>query len=382
MFEDKMDDLEQVVKDAIKIVNDNQSTEVSTIDKVAKDVGYKITDGTKNILNSQSHYYTNTVPGEFETLNTTISSEVKNITDAIASSEAASEKILDENTDKLITQMPDPQKVLDLANMVIKDKDKDNDTGESGEAGTDNIGDNDNSGSGSGNSNGGGKKPQKKQTGDYKEYFSKTGKYTNADDDINVSRHKRVTDAVDHSDTKHSNKKAKKGTLEYFLYHTYGAGNTNTDLINYWNAIHGDHKKKVKDKLSSAEKKDLMAWFKAFYSDGGTIGKAIKMSGEDGMILAKTGEEVLSIEKVKELQKALALLQPIHGELNQIHNIPTRTLNDNSVGDVSIVFNMPNVSNYEDFAKKLKSDTNMQKYIQQITIGEALGQNSLLKKKF
>ena len=133
---------------------------------------------------------------------------------------------------------------------------------------------------------------------------------------------------------------------------------------------------------SKAEKQDLMNWFKAFYSDGGTIGKAIKMSGEDGMILAKTGEEVLSIEKVKELQKALALLQPIHGELNQIHNIPTRTLNDNSVGDVSIVFNMPNVSNYEDFAQKLKSDTNMQKYIQQITIGEALGQNSLLKKKF
>lgn len=382
MFEDKMDDLEQVVKDAIKIVNDNQSTEVRTIDKVAKDVGYKVTDGTKNILNSQSHYYTNTVPGEFETLNTTISSEVKNITDAIASSETASEKILNENIDKLITRMPDPQKVLDLENMVIKDKDKDNDNGESGEAGTDNAGGNDNSGSGSGNSNGGGKKPQKKQTGDYKEYFSKTGKYTNYDDKINESRRERVRKAVNNSNTKDSNKKAKKGSLEYLLYHNYGAGNTKDDLINYWNAIHGDHKKTKKDKLTSAEKKDLMNWFKAFYSDGGTIGKAIKMSGEDGMILAKTGEEVLSIEKVKELQKALALLQPIHGELNQIHNIPTRTLNDNSVGDVSIVFNMPNVSNYEDFAKKLKSDTNMQKYIQQITIGEALGQNSLLKKKF
>lgn len=382
MFEDKMDDLEQVVKDAIKIVNDNQSTEVRTIDKVAKDVGYKVTDGTKNILNSQSHYYTNTVPGEFETLNTTISSEVKNITDAITSSETASEKILNDNIDKLITKMPDPQKVLDLENMVIKDKDKDNDNGENGEAGTDNAGGNDNSGSGSGNSNGGGKKPQKKQIGDYKEYFSKTGKYTNYDDKINESRRERVRKAVDNSNTKDSNKKAKKGSLEYFLYHNYGAGNTKNDLVNYWNAIHGDHKKTKKDKLSSAEKKDLMNWFKAFYSDGGTIGKAIKMSGEDGMILAKTGEEVLSIEKVKELQKALALLQPIHGELNQIHNIPTRTLNDNSVGDVSIVFNMPNVSNYEDFAKKLKSDTNMQKYIQQITIGEALGQNSLLKKKF
>lgn len=382
MFEDKMDDLEQVVKDAIKIVNDNQSTEVRTIDKVAKDVGYKVTDGTKNILNSQSHYYTNTVPGEFETLNTTISSEVKNITDGITSSETASEKILNDNIDKLITKMPDPQKVLDLENMVIKDKDKDNDNGESGEAGTDNAGGNDNSGFGSGNSNGGGKKPQKKQTGDYKEYFSKTGKYTNYDDKINESRRERVRKAVDNSNTKDSNKKAKKGSLEYFLYHNYGAGNTKNDLVNYWNAIHGDHKKTKKDKLSSAEKKDLMNWFKAFYSDGGTIGKAIKMSGEDGMILAKTGEEVLSIEKVKELQKALALLQPIHGELNQIHNIPTRTLNDNSVGDVSIVFNMPNVSNYEDFAKKLKSDTNMQKYIQQITIGEALGQNSLLKRKF
>lgn len=382
MFEDKMDDLEQVVKDAIKIVNDNQSTEVETIDKVAKDVGYKVTDGTKNILNSQSHYYTNTVPGEFEMLNTTISSEVKNITDAIASSEAASEKILGENIDKLITQMPDPQKVLDLENMVIKDKDKDDDTGESGEADTDNTDGDDNSGSGSGNSNGGGKKPQKKQTGDYKEYFSKTGKYTNYDDKINEDRRERVRKAVNNSNTKDSNKKAKKGSLEYFLYHNYGAGNTKDDLINYWNAIHGNNKKTKKDKLSSAEKKDLMNWFKAFYSDGGTIGKAIKMSGEDGMILAKTGEEVLSIEKVKELQKALALLQPVHGELNQIHNIPTRTLNDNSMGDVSIVFNMPNVSNYEDFAKKLKSDTNMQKYIQQITIGEALGQNSLLKKKF
>ena len=372
MFEDKMDDLEQVVKDAIKIVNDNQSAEVRTIDNVAKDVGYKVTDGTKNILNSQSHYYTNTVPGEFETLNTTISSEVKNIIDAIASSEAASENILDENIDKLITQMPKPITLEELENIISGNTKSSDDSGSSSSESEPDTN----------NSNISGTPVTPSVKGDYKEYFSKTGKYTNADDDINVSRHKRVTDAVDHSDTKHSNKKAKKGTLEYFLYHTYGAGNTNTDLINYWNAIHGDHKKKVKDKLSSAEKKDLMAWFKAFYSDGGTIGKAIKMSGEDGMILAKTGEEVLSIEKVKELQKALALLQPIHGELNQIHNIPTRTLNDNSVGDVSIVFNMPNVSNYEDFAKKLKSDTNMQKYIQQITIGEALGQNSLLKKKF
>ena len=370
MFEDKMSDMEQVVKDALRIVNENQSLEVKTLDKTASDVGYKITDSTKNILNSQSQYYTNTVPGEFENLCSTITSEVANINQSIMDSENASEQILNENTDKLITQMPKPITLEELENIINGDTKSNDDPDKPPKDESDNS---NTSGSSS-------VTPSAK--GDYKEYFSKTGKYTNADDDINVSRHKRVTDAVDHSDTKHSNKKAKKGTLEYFLYHTYGAGNTNTDLINYWNAIHGDHKKKVKDKLSSAEKKDLMAWFKAFYSDGGTIGKAIKMSGEDGMILAKTGEEVLSIEKVKELQKALALLQPIHGELNQIHNIPTRTLNDNSVGDVSIVFNMPNVSSYEDFAKKLKSDTNMQKYIQQITIGEALGQNSLLKKKF
>lgn len=370
MFEDKMDDMEQVVKDALKIVNENQSLEVKTLDKTASDVGYKITDSTKNILNSQSQYYTNTIPGEFENLCSTITSEVANINQSIMDSENASEQILNENIDKLITQLPKPITLEELENIINGNtKSSDDSDGSSGNKTDD--------------SNTSGSDPVTPSAkGDYKEYFSKTGKYTNADDDINVSRHKRVTDAVDHSDTKHSNKKAKKGTLEYFLYHTYGAGNTNTDLINYWNAIHGDHKKKVKDKLSSAEKKDLMAWFKAFYSDGGTIGKAIKMTGEDGMILAKTGEEVLSIEKVKELQKALALLQPIHNEFNHVHSIPNKTVNNSSIGDVSIIFNMPNVSNYEDFANKLKSDTNMQKYIQQITIGQALGQNSLLKKKF
>ena len=373
MFEDKMDDMEQVVKDALKIVNENQSLEVKTLDKTASDVGYKITDSTKNILNSQSQYYTNTVPGEFEDLCSTITSEVTNINQSIMNSENASEQILNENIDRLITQMPKPITLEELENIIsgnTKSNDDSSSSSSESEPDTDN---NDISGNDS-------VTPSVK--GDYKEYFSKTGKYSNADDDINVSRHKRVTDAVDNSDTKHSNKKAKKGTLEYFLYHTYGAGNTNTDLINYWNAIHGNHKKKAKAKLSSAEKKDLMAWFKAFYSDGGTIGKAIKMTGEDGMILAKTGEEVLSIEKVKELQKALALLQPIHNEFNHVRSIPNKTVNSSSVGDVSIVFNMPNVSNYKDFANKLKSDTNMQKYIQQITIGQALGQNSLLKKKF
>ena len=121
------------------------------------------------------------------------------------------------------------------------------------------------------------------------------------------------------------------------------------------------------------------------FSTGGTIGKAVRMSGEDGFILAKTGEEVLSLEKIKVLRDSFKALNPIISNVKTMipTNIPVRNQNigGNNIGDVEMNINLPNVTNYEDFKSELIKDKQIEQFVQTVTFGNALGKNSLSKYK-
>lgn len=108
------------------------------------------------------------------------------------------------------------------------------------------------------------------------------------------------------------------------------------------------------------------------YQKGGTIGDLVRKTGEDGFILARSGEEVLSIPKLK---IASSMVDDLIG-YSKSNNKKSST----SVGDVFINMEFPNVQNYEQFKSQLISDRNFDKYIK-TTIGESLSNNGMKLKK-
>lgn len=121
------------------------------------------------------------------------------------------------------------------------------------------------------------------------------------------------------------------------------------------------------------------------YSEGGTIGGLIKRTGEDGFVLAQTGEEILSLDKIKEMQNVFTAMQPLAnlakaGNLNSVVEGATKqNIGGNTMNVGTIKFDLPNVQNYSDFVAQAKADPKFEKLIQQMTFGNAMGQNPLKK---
>ena len=145
----------------------------------------------------------------------------------------------------------------------------------------------------------------------------------------------------------------------------------------------------TKDLTGDKGKKDIDNILKALkkigFAKGGTIGKAVKQSGEDGFILARTGEEVLSLEKIKELGKSFQMINPV---LNNVKTmipdsqiVQRQNFGGNNIDKVQMEINLPNVTNYEEFKSELVKDKQFEKVVQSMTFGNALGKNSLSKYK-
>lgn len=122
----------------------------------------------------------------------------------------------------------------------------------------------------------------------------------------------------------------------------------------------------------------------AGFAKGGTIGKLINRAGEDGIILARTGEEILSLEKIDALRFAFKEMTPIVNMLNNLPKIPKFGGVGQHVVNNDIEMNviLENVNNYEEIFERFKQDSTGQKFIQQLTLGNALGKNSLSKFKY
>ena len=120
------------------------------------------------------------------------------------------------------------------------------------------------------------------------------------------------------------------------------------------------------------------------FKQGGTIGKLIRSAGEDGFVLARTGEEILSKEKLIMLKDALQYIP-------QNYNIASTSLPkftqkaSNSSVDVKVDFGgitMNGVNNPEEFVTELQKSKRFEKIVQSITVDTAMGKNSLGKYKF
>lgn len=91
------------------------------------------------------------------------------------------------------------------------------------------------------------------------------------------------------------------------------------------------------------------------------------------------------VEKLWNLSKGITpnmFVDNLGAKLPDIPNISNNLANkvDVSYGDVTLSF--PNVHNYEDIMKQMQKDPKAEKMIQEMTLGQTLGRNSLSKLTF
>lgn len=104
------------------------------------------------------------------------------------------------------------------------------------------------------------------------------------------------------------------------------------------------------------------------FAKGGTIGDIINKTGEDGFILARSGEEILSLEKIQALGDAFAHINPVIDNLNNLLTVlppstsNTNTSTSNHIDKINFEITLPNVTNYDEFRKSLESDRNFNKW--------------------
>lgn len=113
------------------------------------------------------------------------------------------------------------------------------------------------------------------------------------------------------------------------------------------------------------------------YSQGGIVGKAIRVNGDDGIATLKTGEAVLTPAQTDALVALRKNLVPLNNFMSAIKtnvpNIQRATTATTTIGDVSFEFNLPNVVDSETLIKTIQTDTRLQKTLQNATVGQLNG---------
>lgn len=120
------------------------------------------------------------------------------------------------------------------------------------------------------------------------------------------------------------------------------------------------------------------------FKQGGTIGKLISGTGEDGFVLARTGEEILSKDKIAMLKDALQYIPQNYNIASpSLSKFAQNTSNSSvDVGGINFNIEMNGVNNPDEFVTELQKNKRFEKIVQSITVDTAMGKNSLGKYRF
>ena len=103
------------------------------------------------------------------------------------------------------------------------------------------------------------------------------------------------------------------------------------------------------------------------FADGGIADALQKIpvaNGDDGWITVKRGESILNREQTRSfaalarnldtLNMTADLRRNLSGSMSS--SLPERGIHSTSIGDISMNIELPNVTNYEEFRRKMQSD--------------------------
>ena len=341
----RLDDIDALMNYMVDESNIHADQIKESVDKVAEDVGYQLTSQFGSILDSDNADILTTFSGDFKNY----SANVLQILEAIRK-EVAPESIipvLDENYGKEPTDGATG---------------KGSGNGSNGNGyGNGSGGSSSGSGSGdSGSSSGGG--DGNPEVGDAVTFVS--GKYTADSYGGGASGSKRLGEQVYITLTNPGAKRPYHIGVEPQFSRNSSLGWVSLDqLSGYYTG-------------SKNISEDQLAWTQE-------KGRELIYRASDGAMLTPLGEgdKVFTKQMSDNLWNVANGMMPNLKSTTAIPNISGaigNTINNSN----SITVSLPNVQNYDEFKSALQKDTKFEKFVQQVTLGEVLGKNSLKKNKY
>ena len=119
------------------------------------------------------------------------------------------------------------------------------------------------------------------------------------------------------------------------------------------------------------------------YKEGGTLGKLVKYTGEDGIFFGRLGEEIVTPEELDKLSAIFEQVDLLSNLKGKYTTPPTSVIQQSTnMGDVKFEVMLPNVQNYEDFRRQLVRDPNFEKATLTMVNNAVVGKSSLAKLKY
>ena len=345
ILNERLDNIDGLLSEMITATNENSVIINETITSATEAVGYNITEGMRGIWEPSMGEMKEIVTlfdTNFTTTLTTTNSYIQSIRDLVA-------KIVDQSTSSSVEK---------VAGTVSRP----NGSSSSSSGNRDNY-----SGSGGPIINKTDETPNKTVTADddddgiqfitKKDYYPKT--------QLNTAQ--SVVDQLKYYDIDSS-----LSARESYYKQAGGTGTyQNTYDQNVWLL------QKVKEELKKQE---------YTYATGGQIADIINASGEDGFLLARKGEYILTESQFELASSMIDKLIDFSKLQPNTNAIKGMSYANNSTNNIEMNITLPNVDNYDSFVKELQRDPKFEKIVQSMTIGKAtgksLGNNSLNKFKY
>lgn len=138
-----------------------------------------------------------------------------------------------------------------------------------------------------------------------------------------------------------------------------------------------------------SHKQQMIAELKKYgFNKGGTLKHLIKQSDEDGLYFGRAGEEILSLDKLKEMQKLVNAFNPLMENMkNVITTAPSGYIGNNAGGNItienpSLTLELPNVQDRDDFIREIQDNKQMQNWILTTVNTNMTGKNGYLNQRY
>ena len=359
-LDERLDSFDITMQEIIDQSNENASNISQTITDTAENYGYKLSESMSNIWSTNASNITNginSVLGDFSNKFVEGNNAINKVCGDI---NAAVQGLLKNSNDEA-------QRVADEIARQQAEQNANTDGGYSDGGGSSDSGDDwsdnwDNSDSGSSNNGG----------SDGVNWIYSPDDFPKDELDISSS----IVDRIKWHDYD-SSFGARAGYYEQMGYDDpyYGTSEQNIQMLEYMKS-HG------------LKKGSKSAHGGLTLTDEDGLGSEVIFSKKYGTLRKlDAGDMVFNadqVEKLWNLSKGMPnmFVDNLGAKLPDIPNISNSLANkvDVSYGDVSLSF--PNVHNYEDFMKQAQQDPKFEKMVQNMTLGQTLGRNSLSKLTF
>lgn len=359
-LDERLDSFDITMQEIIDQSNENASNISQTITNTAENYGYKLSESMSNIWSTNANNITsgiNSVLGDFSNKFVEGNNAINKVCGDI---NAAVQGLLKNSNDEA-------QRVADEIARQQAEQNANTDGGYSDGGGSSDSGDDwsdnwDNSDSGSSNNGG----------SDGVNWIYSPDDFPKDELDISSS----IVDRIKWHDYD-SSFGARAGYYEQMGYDDpyYGTSEQNIQMLEYMKS-HG------------LKKGSKSAHGGLTLTDEDGLGSEVIFSKKYGTLRKlDAGDMVFNadqVEKLWNLSKGMPnmFVDNLGAKLPDISNISNNLANkvDVSYGDVTLSF--PNVHNYEDIMKQMQKDPKAEKMIQEMTLGQTLGRNSLSKLTF